>query len=152
MSTLKEQRKAGFLISQIQQISSRILNKKLKENKIYNITASKGRILFTLWKKDNITLMELAKKTSLSKSNLSMTLDKMEKEGRILRKNSPDNRREIRIELLEKGLNDLNKKFLKISMEMNELFFKGFDEKEIDAFENYLDRSLQNLKNYNLKK
>ena len=152
MSTLKEQRKAGFLISQIQQISSRILNKKLKENKIYNITASKGRILFTLWKKDNITLMELAKKTSLSKSNLSMTLDKMEKEGRILRKNSPDNRREIRIELLEKGLNDLNKKFLKISMEMNELFFKGFDEKEIDTFENYLDRCLQNLKNYNLKK
>ena len=152
MSTLKEQRKAGFLISQIQQISNRIFNKKLKENEIYDITASKGRIMFSLWKKDNITLNELAQRTSLSKSNLSMTLDKMEKEGRILRVNTPNNRREIRIKLLDRGLDDLNKKYLKMSNEMNELFFQGFVEKDIESFEEYLEKVLKNIKNYNFKK
>ncbi|MBY8983265.1 MAG: MarR family transcriptional regulator [Candidatus Lokiarchaeota archaeon] len=152
MTTLKEQRKAGFLISQIQQISNRIFNKKLKENDIKNITRSKGRIMFTLWKEDNITLKELAKRTSLSKSNISMILDKMEKEGTILRLNSPNNRREILIKLLNQGIDDLNKKYLKISIEMNELFFQGFKNEDINLFEEYLEKILENIKKYNLNK
>jgi DNA-binding MarR family transcriptional regulator len=146
LKNLKNQRNAGFLISQIKQLSGRIFSKKLKEFEINDLNPGQGRIMFALWKGDGISLKELADRTSLGKSTLSMMLDRLEKAGKIKRMQNKDNRREIRIELANLESQNLKEKYLQVSEEMNSLFYKNFSEIEKDRFEEFLVRILENLK------
>ena len=140
------ERKGGFLISKIHQISGRIFSKKLKEYKI-EINPAQGRILFVLWEKDEISIQELAKKTSLGKSTLTSMLNRLEKLDYIqMRRSSKDDRKKI-ITLTEKD-KQLHEKYKELSKEMNKLFYKGFSDKEIDIFEQFLQKALQNLTNF----
>ncbi|MFX1411418.1 MAG: MarR family transcriptional regulator, partial [Promethearchaeota archaeon] len=61
--TMREQRKGGFLISKIHQLSQRIFARILKEHKLEDFNPAQGRIMFTLWQKDNIPIHELVEKT-----------------------------------------------------------------------------------------
>ncbi|OLS13984.1 MAG: MarR family transcriptional regulator [Promethearchaeota archaeon CR_4] len=148
MTVLKTQRKAGFLISQIHQISGRIFARKLKEMGINDINPAQGRIMFALWKNDEISLKELCERTSLKKSTLSMMIDKMEREGKILKTQAREDKRELRLKLIDQNEKKLNEAYLQVSVEMNHLFFKEFTESEIDHFEEYLERILFNLKGF----
>ena len=137
------ERRGGFLISKIHQISGRIFSKKLKEYKI-EINPAQGRILFVLWKKDGISIQELAQKTSLGKSTLTSMLNRLEKADYLqLKRSSEDDRKKI-ITLTERD-KQLHEKYKELSKEMNQLFYKGFSNKEIDTFEQYLQKALQNL-------
>ena len=139
-------RRGGFLISKIHQISGRIFSKKLKDYKI-DINPAQGRILFVLWEKDGISIQELAQKTSLGKSTLTSMLNRLEKAEYIqLKRSAEDDRKKI-ITLTEKDI-QLHEKYTQLSKEMNQLFYKGFSNKEIDTFEQYLQKALKNLKDY----
>ena len=140
------ERKGGFLISKIHQISGRIFSKKLKQYKI-EINPAQGRILFVLWEKDEISIQELAKKTSLGKSTLTSMLNRLEKAEYIqLKRSSEDDRKKI-ITLTEKDTK-LYDKYKELSKEMNQLFYNGFSNKEIDTFEQCLEKSLKNLTDF----
>lgn len=143
---MKEVPQGGFLIGMIQRVSGRIFAKKLKKYKI-DINPAQGRILFVLWQKDSIPINELAKKTSMGKSTLTSMLDRLEKAGHIKREAPQKDRRTLLIKLTEKnkGLQSL---YEQVSDEMNELFYKGFKEMEINEFENYLKRLVANLTEY----
>ncbi|MFX0163281.1 MAG: MarR family winged helix-turn-helix transcriptional regulator [Candidatus Hodarchaeota archaeon] len=145
--TMKEQRAGGYLIAKIHQISNRIFAKKLKEYEITDINPAQGRILFALWRKDGISINKLAKETSLSKSTLTPMLDRLENIGHLKRLPSKKDRRKILIYLTEKN-KKLQYKYVKVSIEMTRLFYHGFTSKEIDEFENYLQRILENLRSY----
>ena len=139
-------RRGGFLISKIHQISGRIFSKKLKEYKI-EINPGQGRILFALWEKDGISIQELAQKTSLGKSTLTSMLNRLEKAEYIqLKRSSKDDRKKI-ITLTEKD-KQLHEKYEELSKEMNQLFYNGFSNKEIDIFEQYLEKALKNLTDF----
>ena len=71
-------------------------------------------------------------------------LDRLEHAGFIERIHSKEDRREIIIKRTEKDKN-LQSVYLSVSKEMNDLFYKGFTEKEIDNFEKTLDKILDNL-------
>lgn len=74
-------------------------------------------------------------------------LDRMEQQGHIKRNYDPNDRRQIRITLTEKA-KALNQKYLEVSMEMNQIFYKDFSDVEITAFEKTLAGILDNLKHY----
>lgn len=141
---MKIRREGGFLIAKIHQLSSRIFANILKKSGIDEINPAQGRILFVLWKKDEIPITELARKTQLSKSTLTSMLDRLEKTGYIIRAPSKKDRRIILIKRAEKD-KILENKYIKVSDEMTNLFYNGFTPKEIDDFENYLRRILANL-------
>ena len=67
----------GTLISQIKQLQDRIFNKILKEEDIYEFNGQQGRILFSLWKDEKLSLIELSKRTSLAKTTLSSMVERM---------------------------------------------------------------------------
>ncbi len=140
-------RQGGFIISKIHQLSGRIFSRKLKDYNINDINPAQGRILFALWQKDNIPIQELAKKTALGKSTLTRMLDKLEETGFLLRVFPNDDRRKILIQLTEE-----NKKmkiaYEQVSVEMTKLYYKGFQDSEIDEFEKYLERIFNNLKEH----
>ncbi len=142
--TMRQQRQGGFLISKIHQLSQRIFAKILKEYKLEEFNPAQGRIMFVLWQKDNIPIHELVEKTQYSKSTLTSMLDNLERAGFIKRIPSKEDRREILIALTEKN-RLLQDKYVDVSREMGKLFYNKFNGEEIDNFEKYLKRILENL-------
>ena len=140
---MKDQRKGGFLLSQIHHLSGRIFAQKLQDYQI-EINPAQGRIMFVLWKEDGIPINELAKKTSLAKSTLTSMLDRLEEAGHVTRTPSKDDRRQILIYRTEKD-RTWQETYIQVSKEMAELFYNEFSKKEIDEFEHYLSRILENL-------
>lgn len=134
----------GFLISQIKQISGRIFEKILAQKNIDEFNGPQGRILYILWQEDSIPIKELSKKTSLALTTLTSMLDRMEASELINRTFSKTDRRKVLIVLTEKA-KKLQKKYHKVSSQMNEIYYEGFSDDEILEFENYLSRILNNL-------
>jgi DNA-binding MarR family transcriptional regulator len=139
-----KKREGGYLISQIHQLSGRIFSKKLKEYQI-DINHAQGKIIFALWKKDHIPISDLAKETSLSKSTLTTMLERLEKSGHLMRKQSETDKRTTIVCLTQKS-SSLRADYQKISLKMTNLFYKGFTDDEISQFELYLKKILINLK------
>jgi len=142
---MSKRRDGGYLISQIHQLTGRIFSKKLKEYQI-DINHAQGRILFALWKKDQIPINDLSKETALSKSSLTTMLERLEKSGHIIRKQSEIDKR-ITIVCLTSKSSSLRSDYQKISSNMINLFYKDFTDDEISKFELSLKKILKNLKN-----
>ena len=140
---MKLQSQGGFLIAKIHQLSGRIFSKLLKKHQI-EINPAQGRIMFVLWRDDNIPIQELAIKTSLSKTTLTSMLDRLEIMGYIARVPSNEDRRKICIKLTEKD-KSLHEKYRQVSLEMTELFYQGLSNDEIDLFEKQLEKTYKNL-------
>lgn len=134
----------GFLISKIKQIQGRVFEKLLDEHGISEFNGAQGRILFVLWEKDGITVSELSQKTGLAKTTLTSMLDRLEEMGHIQRTSSPTDRRALKIVLTPEA-RMLEDKYNSVSDEMNDIFYGGFNDEEILAFETYLGKVLKNL-------
>ena len=141
---MKELKSGGFLISKIHQLGGRVFTKLMKKYQIEEINKAQGRILFPLWKKDGISINELARETALGKSTLTSMLDRLEEAGHLRREHSRDDRRKILIFLTEKN-KALQEKYIQVSKEMIDLYYDGFSDREIEQCEHYLIRLLRNL-------
>lgn len=134
----------GFLISQIKQVSGRIFEKLLVLAGVDAFNGAQGRILYVLWQQDNIPIAELSKKTGLAKTTLTSMLDRMEQSRLLTRTYDKTDRRQIRISLTEQA-RSLSSEYDNVSQAMSEIYYAGFADEEIAAFENYLRRILKNL-------
>ncbi len=139
-------RDGGFLVAKIHQAGGRIFNRLLKEYGLGDINSGQGRILYVLWQKDDIPISELSAKTQLEKSTLTAMLDRLEKDRLVKRVPSPSDRRSIIIRATPKN-RSLEKKYLAVSRKMNDIFYSGMAETDIETFEKSLDRILANLIN-----
>ena len=135
--------KGGFYITQIKQLQDRIFEKLLLENGI-EISGGQGRILFILWKTDNLTISEISEKTSLAKNTISVVINGMVKKGIVERNINPQNRRQTIVSLTEYA-KSLQAKFEDVSQQMNALFYQDFSEGEQIQFEQYPARILATL-------
>lgn len=134
----------GFLITKVKQIQGRVFERLLSEHGISEFNGAQGRILFVLWERDNIPIRELSEKTGLAKTTLTSMLDRLEQSGHITRELDSYDRRAVRIRLTE-GARSMRRKYNRVSREMNEIFYGGFSEDEILAFETMLGKILENL-------
>ena len=134
----------GYLINQIQKISSRKFNELLKEKNIDEFNGSQGVILYSLWNNKELTIKEIGKITGLAKTSLTIVLDRMEEKGLIRRKDNSEDKRSIKIMLTDKA-KELEKDYNDISNKMSNIFYKNFSDKEINEIENYLERIISNL-------
>jgi DNA-binding MarR family transcriptional regulator len=134
----------GYLINQIQKISSRKFNELLKEKNIDEFNGSQGVILYSLWNNKELTIKEIGKITGLAKTSLTSMLDRMEEKGLIRRKDNSEDKRSIKIMLTDKA-KELEKDYNDISNKMSKTFYKNFSDKEINEIENYLERIISNL-------
>ena len=135
--------KGGFYITQIKQLQDRIFERLLLKNNI-DLSGGQGRILFILWKNDNLTISEISQKTSLAKNTISVVIDGMVRKGIVSRNINPLNRRQTLISLTEYA-KSLQGKYETVSKQMNAIFYQGFTESEQKQFEQYLARILDTL-------
>jgi len=145
--SFKKIREGGFLISKIKQISGRIFDKKLKNYGINDLNTGQGRIIFSLWQKDNIHIADLARQTALGKTTLTSMLDRLEQSGHIVRNADKKDERKTLVSLTDKS-KSLKGRYEAVSQEMTSLFYEGIPEKQIVEFENYLKHILSNLVRY----
>jgi len=131
-------------MSQIRHLSGRIGDRLLKESGVDIFNGAQGKILYVLWEHGTMTISEIGRLTSLAKTTLTGMLDRMEEGGLIERVPDKQNRRQIFIAVTEKA-KAYREKYDGISDRMSEIFYKGFSEDEITAFENTLRRILNNL-------
>lgn len=135
--------RGGFYITQIKQLQDRIFEKLLAQSGI-EVSGGQGRILFVLWKKDNLTISEISKETSLAKNTVSIMVDGMVKKGILERNINPENRRQTIVSLTEYA-KSIEERYEDVSQQMNILFYRGFSEKEQEEFEGYLERIVNTL-------
>jgi len=143
---MEDQHEGGFLIAKIHQITNRMFTQMLKEYGIKELNPGQGRILFALWQEDDVSIRELSKKTQLTKSTLTTMLDRLENADFLKRGSDKNDRRIIKVKLSEKS-KKLQKKYVDVSTKMTDVFYGTFTEEEIDQFEEYLRRILNNLIN-----
>lgn len=136
--------RTGFLISQIKQVQSRIFQRLLQDSGVEEFNGPQGRILYVLWQKDEVPIVELSQKTGLAKNTLTVMLGRMEESGLICRKTSESDKRQSLIVLTDRS-RELQGKYDEVSQKMNAIFYEGFTEKEVLEIDKYLDRILFNL-------
>lgn len=137
-------KQAGFLISKIQKISQQLFQDMLAKNGL-KIHPGQGSVLYVLWKDgDNIPIKDLVEKTGLPKTTLTSILDRLEDSGEVIRLKSTIDKREINVKITKKtqGKHEI---YEKVSMEMEDLYYKGFTEEEKSQLDKYLNRLLKNL-------
>ncbi len=132
------------MISQIKQVQGRVFERLLQDCGVEEFNGPQGRILYVLWQKDGVPIVELSQKTGLAKNTLTAMLGRMEENGLIARRAGKVDRRQSLIFLTEKA-RSLQAKYDEVSQQMNKLFFTGFEEAEIEELEKYLDRIVKNL-------
>ncbi|MHA2601271.1 MAG: MarR family winged helix-turn-helix transcriptional regulator [Candidatus Thorarchaeota archaeon SMTZ1-83] len=142
-------REGGFLITKIHHLSGRIFSRRLRELEI-EISPGQGRVIFSLWQEDGISINELGKRTQLGKSTLTEVLDRLEESGHLRRIPSEKDGRKTLIELTDKTKRSY-KKYEQASQAMLDLFYRGLTDSEIDDFEDLLRRVLSNLVDYESK-
>ena len=130
--------RTGFLISQIKQVQSRVFQRLLQDCGVAEFNGPQGRILYVLWQKDAVPIVELSRKTGLAKNTLTAML------GRMERRAAGCDKRQSLILLTEKSRN-LQGKYDEVSRKMNEIFYQGFTEEEVRETDQRLDRILLNL-------
>ena len=141
----KGRTEGGTLISQVHQISQRVWYDVLSRNGLEDLAGARGRVIFALWNKDNIPIKNLVEKTSLDKATLTGIIDRLERDGYVKRIQSPDDKR---VTLISRtGKDEIFKtKIPEVSDQQNAIFYKGFSTREIEEFENYLKRILENCR------
>lgn len=139
-----KERQGGFLISKIKQIGGRKFDKILQQKNIDAFNGAQGKILYVLWQGGKMTATEISKKSGLAKTTLTAMLARMEEQGLIRTEKNAKDKRSALVCLTEKAV-ALKDEYDGVTKEIEDIYYKGFTDKEIDRFENCLKRILKNL-------
>ncbi|MCL2785273.1 MAG: MarR family transcriptional regulator [Propionibacteriaceae bacterium] len=134
----------GFLVTMVKQFQGRVFARLLVDHGISQFNGAQGRILFVLWNEDGIPVTELSARTGLAKTTLTSMLDRMEAAGHVQRIADGNDRRKVRIQLTSVA-RTLRSQYESVSKQMSEVFYHGFSDDEIIAFERSLTRIVDNL-------
>ncbi len=137
-------REGGNLVAKIHQLGGRVFARILKAHGVEELNPAQGRIIYELWKEDGISQAQLASRTRLDKSTLTLMLDRLESQGQLRRESDPRDARR-RIVTLTARNRVLHAAYARASKEMTAIFYRGMTEAEIDAFEATLRDILRNL-------
>lgn len=99
---------------------------------------------------DGATQAELVEHSKLSKPTISLTLQKMESEGLIVRKQDDVDLRNVRVYLTDLGVK-AEETFIKIGAQTEEKVLSVLNEEEQEVLNKILDKILDNMKEHGEK-
>ncbi len=137
--------RSGDYIAQIRLIGGRVFEKLLAASGTDTFNGPQGKILDALWQKEGLSAHEIGRHTGLANSTLTSMLDRMETAGLVERRRSTEDRRVIRVFPGPRTLR-CKEQYAAVSEEMTDIYFRGFTDEEITAFEGYLLRVLDNVR------
>jgi DNA-binding MarR family transcriptional regulator len=102
-------------------------------------------VLWSLWEREGVRMSDLARAAGLEPSTMTGLLDRMERDGYVVRKADPDDRRALNIHLTEAG-REARDTVQRLVQETIALLFDGIDDPEIDATNDVLYRVMDNAR------
>ena len=127
--------------------ANRLLIKKANELlKHHGITHAYTSFLMELYQKDGLTQSEMHKRIGIEQPTAVRTLDRMERDGFIVRERSSIDRRASFIKLTHKG-KKYQKTILDCAKELNGFSLRGFTKKDRILFNQLINRLNSNLDN-----
>lgn len=116
----------------------------LSDKNIDAFNGAQGSLLYILWQEDGIPIRELSRRSGLAVTSLTGMLDRMEAAGLIYRDRGDKDRRKVLIFLTDNA-RSLEKDYIEVTEEIENIYYKGFSEEEIDQCEKYLQRIFHNV-------
>lgn len=138
-------KQGGFLVHKIKYLNTRLFNRLLQADARALFNGEQGKILSVLWDEGECTASDIADITGLANSTLSIMLKRMEENGLIISyDDSNDKRKRIySVSALGREQQIVGNE---ISDALSDIFYDGFSDVEIQEFESYLKRILDNMK------
>ncbi|MGT2756967.1 MarR family winged helix-turn-helix transcriptional regulator [Streptococcus ovuberis] len=140
----KEQ--GGYRATHISLLNGRLFQHLLAQEPEALYTGEQGKILHCLWLHGGRgTATDIAIHTGLANNTLTSMLKRLEEQGLIVQQPCPNDKRKKIWHLTDKGWGQevIGKR---VSERLSKVFYEGFSEEEIAAFESYQERILANLK------
>lgn len=112
----------------------------------YDLVKGQASLLLLIRDNDGITQNELANIIGIRESSMSVRLDKLERNGYVIREIDEENLKKKKIYITASG-KTASVQCRKILREFDEQLFNGFTKKDIKQFEKYLNKMLDNIIN-----
>ncbi len=139
-----EQHQIIALISKIRHSANELIIRELDKHGISGIVPSHGDILVRLFRRDAITMSELAAAIGKKKNTVTTLVEKLVNLGYVTKSADPEDSRITLVKLTPEGIS-LQKAFDKVSYTLIETVYEGITEKEKAAVLKILSKMKKNL-------
>jgi MarR family transcriptional regulator, transcriptional regulator for hemolysin len=132
----------GFIVNRTARAFVKSLDLELREK--VGVTVGQWKVIVMLVKQNGLTQKEIADKLGLEGPTLIPIIDKMEKEGLVIRRVDSSDRRNNLIYRTEKA-DALWDRMVECATKVRQVSIKDISEKDISIMRNVLDKIWQNL-------
>jgi len=135
------------LVSKVRAEATNLLEKELVKNGIEGLVPSHGSMLSILYRNNGkLKMKAVADLINRDKSTVTHLVNKLIKDGYVVREQSSEDSREVYVVLTKKAW-DMEAKFGSISQNLITTAYKGFTEDEKEKLMQLLDKMRDNFKN-----
>lgn len=106
MSHLRRDQSLGYLVNHLARLMARALHAEIST---HGVVPGQFPVLLALWEEDGLTQTELHQRTQVEQATMANTLQRMERDGLIVRRIDPADARRARVHLTARtqGLEDV---------------------------------------------
>lgn len=126
----------GFLLSKAYQRACLIFKEQFEQ---YDLTPQQFGLLGFLWREDGISQALLSAKSQIDRTTMGGLIDRLEKEGLVVRQADPEDRRAYRICLTEKG-KALQPELTPLARRAQEMFIAKLTPQEVETLKSLLEK------------
>ncbi|MBN2038915.1 MAG: MarR family transcriptional regulator [Spirochaetes bacterium] len=128
----------------IREEAHKYIIEELHKKGIKGIVPSHGSILMALFSYKQMTLKNIAKHIKRKQPTVTVLIEKLVKNGYVIKKKDPEDTRSTIVELTEKG-KKFHSVFIEISNQLNDKMHKGMTQDEINALNTVLKKMADNF-------
>ncbi|UCD06663.1 MAG: MarR family transcriptional regulator [candidate division WOR-3 bacterium] len=132
------------LVARLRDRAYDFIIRELKHRKITGLVPSHGGIMSNLFKKDRVSMKEIAERIGRDKSTVTALVNKLVDAGFVVKESDPDDKRITYLCLTAKG-RSLENDFDKISERLIATAFRGFSQKEKEELVRGVVKMLNNF-------
>ena len=133
-----------YLISRVTLVATSLLKKELTAAEVERVKPAYLGVLMTLWNRDGLGAVDLGRHAGLEPSTMTGLLDRMERDGIVVRQADPSDRRAQRICLTEAG-KQFRQPVLAVVERTLAKASRGLSEEELSGAKKVLRRFLTNV-------
>lgn len=132
-----------YLFSRISLVMTSVFKKSFLAAGLGRVKPSYLGVLWCLWMKEGIKTIELGRCAGLEPSTMTGLIDRMERDGFVVRTADPEDRRAQVIHLTESGRN-IKERIVKLVDETLALLFIGIPQEKLDGMNDVMRAILSN--------
>jgi DNA-binding MarR family transcriptional regulator len=130
MTRLARRESLGYLVNHLARLMARALHTEISA---HGVVPGQFPVLLALWEEDGLTQAELHRRTDVEQATMANTLQRMERDGLIVRKPDPADARRARVHLTARA-RSLESSLVRAARRVNERTTAGLSASERESF------------------